>query len=128
MHGIIGVVIGLILYHGWKWIFGKGASLAISFTWLIATLFFGLSNLAPSFPVDWFKGMSWTTGIFTFLGIVFLPFFLAKGGIQSSTQSKAKGWAGGLLTMLMVTSFLGVWFLMSAMNSVKSSSGAESMN
>lgn len=119
MHGIIGVFIGLILFHGWKWILGKAAGLTISMIWLVTTLFFALSTLAPLFPIEIFKGMSCTTGTFTFLAVVLLPFFLAKAGIQSSTNSKGKGWVGGILAMLMTTSFLGVWFISSALNSGK---------
>ena len=121
MAGVIGVIVGMILFHGWKWILGKGGSLIISVIWLASTLFFGLSTLAPTFPIGWFKGMTCTSGTFLLLAVFFLSFFLAKAGIESATNSKAKGWVGGILAMLMATSFLGVWFICSAMYSANRS-------
>jgi hypothetical protein len=114
MYVAIGVILGLLLRLGLQWIFGKGWGLFLTFLWLCIFLFFGLSTLAPTFPASLFKDISCTVATFAILGIIVVPFLLAKVAIQESTGSKAKGWLGGFLFCMMTTSIIVVWGIVSS--------------
>ena len=116
MHIVIGTIAALLIRIGLQWIFGKGWGLFLTFLWLAAFVFFGLTKVAPPFPFHLFKGASFTAGTFIALGVIFAPFIIAKIGIQGSTQDKAKAWVGGFLFFFMSLSVVAVWFLMSALD------------
>ena len=116
MHIFIGVIAAFLIRIGLQWIFGKGWGLYLAFLWLAAFVFFGLSKVAPLFPIELFKGASYTAGTFSVIGIIFVPLIIAKIAIQESTQNKAKAWVGGFLFCFMSLSVVSMWFLMSVLD------------
>lgn len=116
MAAIVGVFLGLLLRTVLQWILGKGWGLFFTLFWLAAFVFFGLSKLSPPFPFELLRGASATVITFSIIGVIVVPFAVAKIAIQESTNNAVKAWTGGILFCLMTASILMVWAVMTPMD------------